>query len=152
MNLTNYLRENSPLHKDRESLTLAAIKELGITRKAVTKKLHAIAATSKPLVYGNGNSPCGDDKKPSFKGFSESEIRAKHDTKFILSNVVKKLERGLYIADVDFIKQCDIKSHVGYRQVLDDPEFKKYKGKASGIIYWSHPDSILKMKDEGILT
>ena len=47
MNLTNYLRENSPLHKDRESLTLAAIKELGITRKAVTKKLHAIAATSK---------------------------------------------------------------------------------------------------------
>lgn len=150
MNITESLRSNAPLFKDKKSLIDAVAKELNQERRLVNKKFLSIQDSKTPIIFGNEQTPCSPNGK--FKGLSESEIRAKHDTKFILSQVVKKLERGLYITDADFIKQCDIKSHVGYRQMLDDPDFKKYKGKAGGIIYWSHPESIEKMKNEGILT
>jgi len=148
MNITESLRSNAPLFKDKKSLIDAVTKELNQNRSVVNKKFLAIQDTHNRITFGEELPP----QNSKFKGLSESEIRAKHDTKFILSQVVKKLERGLYITDADFIKQCDIKSHVGYRQMLDDPDFKKYKGKAGGIIYWSHPESIEKMKNEGILT
>jgi len=147
-NITESLRANAPLFKDKKSLIESVAKELNQPISLVNKKFLAIKDSHTPIVFGD-ETPALNSK---FKGLSESEIRSKHDTKFILSQVVKKLDKGLYITDADFIKQCDIKSHVGYRQMLDDPDFKKYKGRAGGITYWSHPDSIEKMKNEGILT
>jgi hypothetical protein len=154
MGITNYLRENAIHYKDQKSLAGAGVIEFGISRKRVTQAILDIGRSREPLVYGKENisspeNPVQNIKK--FKGLSESEIRAKHDLKYIFGQAVRKLEKGLYITDADFIRQCDIKG-TGYRSTLDDPEFKRYKGRAGGIVYWSHPESIEKMKNEGILT
>ena len=147
-----WLRENTPLYDNREKLFLDCMAETESTRKIVQNAMYDISRSKHPVTLGIQNTSAIVSSIKPFRGLSESEIREKHDTKFIFSKAVKALERGLYIADSDFIKQCDIKNHVGYIQVLDDPEFKKYKGRAGGITYWSHPDSIEKMKNEGILT
>jgi hypothetical protein len=151
MEIKEWLRANAPLHKNKDGLIEAGMKEFNLPRGIINKKILSTRETRDPIVFGNviSENPVQNNK---FKGLSESEIRAKHDIKFIFGNAVKELEKGLYISDADFVRQCDIKSHVGYRQMLDDPEFKKYKGRAGGITYWSHPESIEKMKNEGILT
>lgn len=149
--IVTYLREKAPLHSSKESLVQDAIKKLGIPRKTIIKKMWEISITKSPLTFSTTSANILDKKSP-LKGLSEAEMREKHDMRFIICNIVKKLERGTYIPDADFIKQCNIRSHVGYRQVLEDPEFRTYKGKVNGIVYWSHPDSIAKMKEEGILS
>ncbi len=150
MSITAFLRANAGNYPDKESLTLACMEATGAKRSKVIQAFVDIRTGKTPIVIGMTGTP--QPTNTTFKGLSEADIRAKHDTRFILSQIVKKLEKGLYVTDTDFIKQCDIKNHSGFRQILDDPDFRMYHGKAQGITYWSHPDSISKMKTEGILT
>jgi hypothetical protein len=40
----------------------------------------------------------------------------------------------------------------GYRMAVDSEEFLVFRGVApGGVVYWSHPESISRMKTEGIL-
>lgn len=83
---------------------------------------------------------------------TEEEFRAKYDNKFILRNAVAKLEKAIYVPENEFISKCGIKVSSGYRMTVESDEFSQFKGIApGGITYWSHPDSIMKMKNEGIL-
>ena len=68
----------------------------------------------------------------------------------IVTKAAGSLIRGVYIQEAEFIKQMNIRQP-GYRQVLDSADYAKYKGRAGGVTYWSHPESILKMKNEGVL-
>jgi len=84
-------------------------------------------------------------------GITEEQFRAKFDLNFIVGKKCKELQKGIYLSMGEFIKLCGITPGSGYRQVLEHPDFDNYRGKIKGNIYWSHPDSISKMKTEGIL-
>lgn len=84
-------------------------------------------------------------------GITEEQFRAKFDLNFIVSKKCKELQKGIYLSMSEFIKLCGITPGSGYRQVLEHPDFDNYRGRIRGDIYWSHPESITKMKTEGIL-
>jgi len=89
--------------------------------------------------------------KPINQGISEAQLRAKHDNKYKVNAAVRKLKPGNFIPESEFLRLADIKPGAGYRTAIDAEEFQKYKGKAGGVIYWSSMDSILKLKNEGVL-
>ena len=83
---------------------------------------------------------------------TEEELRSKYDNKFILRKAVSNLERGIYVPENEFINKCGVKISAGYKLIVESDEFSKFRGLApGGVAYWSHPDSIQKMKTEGIL-
>ena len=84
-------------------------------------------------------------------GITEEQFRAKFDLNFIVGKKCKELQKGIYLSMSEFIKLCGITPGSGYRQVLEHPDFDSYRGRIRGDIYWSHPESISKMKTEGIL-
>lgn len=84
-------------------------------------------------------------------GLSEAALRQKHDTKFILTSAAAELKEGRYLTQSEFILQAGVRMGAGYRDVIEHPEFDKYKGRAGGQFYWSHPSSISKLKSEGVL-
>ena len=92
-------------------------------------------------------------QKPAEKiaGITEEQFRAKFDLNFIVGKKCKELQKGIYLSMSEFIKLCGITPGSGYRQVLEHPDFDSYRGRIRGDIYWSHPESISKMKTEGIL-
>lgn len=92
-------------------------------------------------------------KEPEQKiaGITEEQFRAKFDLNFIVGKKCKELQKGIYLSMSEFIKLCGITPGSGYRQVLEHPDFDSYRGRIRGEIYWSHPESITKMKTEGIL-
>jgi hypothetical protein len=95
-----------------------------------------------PLININHNS----------NKMTEEELRSKYDNKFILRNAVAKLEKGVYTPENEFISNCKIKVSSGYRMAVDSEEFLVFRGVApGGVVYWSHPESISRMKTEGIL-
>jgi hypothetical protein len=123
----------------------------GSKRHNVSNAMYDIMKGKQPIEFGV-KPAIEKGITPKLKGLSEGDIRKKHDIKFILEQILSGLEKGSFIPDADFIKQSEIKSHVGYRQILDGNDYKRYKGRAGGIVYWSHPESIQKMKDESILS
>ena len=92
-------------------------------------------------------------EKPAEKiaGITEEQFRAKFVLNFIVGKKCKELQKGIYLSMSEFIKLCGITPGSGYRQVLEHPDFDSYRGRIRGDIYWSHPESISKMKTEGIL-
>ncbi len=104
-------------------------------------------------------TPDAKEKTPKSKipsprgmGISTEELRLRHDNKFIVSQRVKDLERDKFLTTPEFVQFCKLKTNAGYKQVLEHPDFDQYHGKAGGNMYWSHPDSINKLKEEGVLT
>lgn len=84
-------------------------------------------------------------------GLTEDALRQKHDTKFILKNAAAELIEGRYLTQSEFVLSAGVRMGAGYKDVIEHPEFDKYKGRANGSIYWSHPNSINKLKQEGVL-
>lgn len=84
-------------------------------------------------------------------GISEAQLRARHDLRFIVERRCLELKSGVYMSLAEFIQFCGIRPGASYRGIVEHPDYDKYHGKAGGIVYWSHPDSIKKLKDEGVL-
>ena len=84
-------------------------------------------------------------------GISEAQLRAKHDLKFIVKCKCGELQHGVFMTQSEFIQFCKINPGTGYRGVIEHPDYERFHGRASGTIYWSHPESIRKLKDEGVL-
>jgi len=84
-------------------------------------------------------------------GMTEDQFRGRFDLRFIIEGKCKELRRGVYLSMSEFVKFCGITPGVGYREIMLHPDYESYRGKVKGEIYWSHPESILKMKGEGIL-
>jgi uncharacterized Zn finger protein len=89
-------------------------------------------------------------KTNTMKGISEQELRSKHDVSFKIKKTAESLKGDVFYTEYDFIKLCEI-ANTGYRYVLESGQFDQFKGKAGGTVYWSHPDNIKRLKDEGVL-
>ena len=85
-------------------------------------------------------------------GLTEAQLRAKYDIRFIVANKCKELKPGVYLTRAEFVKFCGIRPGQGYTDVINHPDYDAYRGKAGGDIFYSHPDSIKKLKSEGVLT
>ena len=85
-------------------------------------------------------------------GLTEAQLRAKYDIRFIVANKCKELKPGVYLTRAEFVKFCGIRPGQGYTDVINHPDYDAYRGKAGGDIFYSHPDSIRKLKSEGVLT
>lgn len=83
-------------------------------------------------------------------GLTEEQLRKKHDVFFIVADAAKKLKPGKYLTESEFVQLSGIR-FPGYRDALNHPDNAKYRGKAGATTYWSHPESIKKLKSEGIL-
>ncbi len=105
------------------------------------------------FVKTNGTPKPEPTRSPTM-AITEDQLRSMHDIRSIVMNELKKLrktEQGEFWRDADFVKRFQGKS--GFRSILESPEAQPYRGKASGSpqVYWSHPESIQKMKNEGTL-
>ncbi len=88
-------------------------------------------------------------EKHSSQALTEEQVRIMFDIRAIVLSELRKLNRGEYWRDSDFVRRFQGKA--GYRSVLDSPDAAPYRGKASGQVLWSHPDSIQKMRNDGVL-
>ena len=91
-----------------------------------------------------------NQRKPKM-GLSEDQLRAKHDVKYQVKQAVKTLTEDVYLSTPEFIQHAKIKLGQGYRAVIDHPDFETYHGRTGSTVYWSHQDSIKKLKSEGVL-
>ena len=101
--------------------------------------------------YPENPAPEQPEKHPSV-GLSEEQLRAKHDIRFIIATKLKELSPGVFLSRSEFVQFCGIRSGQGYSDVIEHPNFDAYHGKAGGVVYFSHPESIKKLKSEGVLT
>lgn len=151
MTITEYLRGNAYKYTNKEDLIAACVRELNVAKKRVQSVFSDIKRSRNPIAFTTITSAPSHFATTNPVGLSEADLRKKHDVRYITSKAVEALQKGVYLIDADFIKVSNLRSQSGYRQVLDASEFDIYRGKASGITYWSHPESIRKMKIEGIL-
>lgn len=92
------------------------------------------------------------ETQPTINCLTEDELRRKYDVFYIVKQAADKLRFGVYVSEAEFARQAGLRGQQGSRMALDNPELNKYHGKAGGTVYWSHPDSIAKMKKEAILS
>ena len=157
LSVTKFIRENASKYSDKASLLSACATATGRSNKAITNAWNDIRISKNPIMFGGqpgnpvNNHSHGSVIPPPKVGISESELRQKHDLKFIIQQTADQTPKGSFIPEADFIKQSNIRNQQGFRQDIEDLQFRQYRGKAGGIVYWGHPDSIAKMKEEGIL-
>ena len=92
------------------------------------------------------------DTQPTINCLTEDELRRKYDVFYIVKQAADKLRVGVFVPESEFARQAGLRGQQGSRMALDNPELNRYHGKAGGTVYWSHPDSITKMKKETILS
>ncbi len=87
---------------------------------------------------------------PSSSGvLTEKDLRSMFDIRSIVGKELNTLQKGEFWKDADFVRRFQGKG--AYRSVLESPEAQKYRGKAQGQVFWSHPESIARMKLDGVL-
>lgn len=89
-------------------------------------------------------------KNMTSEGISENDFRKQFDNRYILREAIKELKRGQLIDQRKFIQSLKL---VGtYKDILEEVDFEPFRGKiSSDKIFWSHPDTIEKLKAESLL-
>lgn len=89
-------------------------------------------------------------KNMTSEGITENDFRKQFDNRYILREAVKGLKKGQLIDQRKFIQSLKL---VGtYKDILEEADFEPFRGKiSSDKIFWSHPETILKLKDESLL-
>ena len=84
----------------------------------------------------------------------EDEIRRKHDLFSILQNEIKQIPRGKFIEEERLLRRLGIYGKPGSKKACEKikHEMPENRGKADGIIYYGHSESVSKLKSEGVLT
>jgi hypothetical protein len=144
MSIRAWLRENRNRYGNEALLRQACMEQLGVTNdqtyQAIKKMKYAGQWGEQP------KDPISQQQQPRF-GINEAQLRQKHDIGYIINQKLLELKPGSFYTESEFVKMCNIRG--AYRTYLDG--LTDYRGKASGITYYAHPDSIRKMKMEGIL-
>ncbi len=81
----------------------------------------------------------------------EVQLMEKHNSFYIFETFLKSIPRGKFARETDVLRHLNMSGKPGYRQVVDHPDYKIYKGTADGIVYNGHPESIEKMKQKTTL-
>lgn len=139
--VTDWLRQNKENYSSEQQLRRACMDAMNVTYEQTYYAMRNIKDSSKT------KHPIIPIPVPAKVGLSEAQLRAKHDLNFIIQQKVSELKPGQFLTEAEFVRFCNIRG--AYRNVLES--LTEYRGKAGGITYYSHPESINKMKMEGIL-
>ena len=93
-----------------------------------------------------------DEKSPKLPddAITEDQLREMYNIRSIVFKELDALPMGGFYRDSSFVRKFQGKT--GFRGVLESPEAQRYRGKGSGgVVFWGHPDSVQKMKNEGTL-
>ena len=90
-----------------------------------------------------------EEKITKPKGISEEELLIKHSPEHKILNAARQIAKGRFIPEPEFIRSLHVKG--GYKYIVSQEQFEKYRGKASGIVYWGEPSRVAVLKDEGVL-
>ena len=84
------------------------------------------------------------------EGITEQDFRRQFDNRYILREAVKELKKGQLVDQRKFIQNLKL---IGtYKDILEEADFEPFRGKiSSDKIFWSHPDTITKLKEESLL-
>lgn len=82
---------------------------------------------------------------------SEAELRKKHDMFYQILSFVKGLPEGKYVEETSMLRQLTLFGKPRYREALSREDLKQFKGKVDGTVYYGNPNSIQKLKREGVL-
>lgn len=82
---------------------------------------------------------------------SEAELRKKHDMFYQILSFVKGLPEGKYVEETSMLRQLTLFGKPRYREALTREDLKQFKGKVDGTVYYGNPNSIQKLKREGVL-
>jgi len=83
-------------------------------------------------------------------GMTLGEFRSKFDVDFIVRKTLNSLDRDMIYEKSDICKLTGLRpGYPGLSQTIDDQ--KRYYGKVGSTMYFSHPDTILELKDQAKL-
>ena len=84
------------------------------------------------------------------EGITEQDFRRQFDNRYILREAVKELNKGQLIDQRKFVQSLKL---IGpFKDILEEADFEPYRGKInSDKIFWSHPETIEKLKAESLL-
>jgi len=83
--------------------------------------------------------------------FTKDDIRKLHDVDYRVLEARKNLKKNEFIEKDELIKRIGLRP--GYpRLSATIDSHKEYFGRADSRIYWSHPEEIKELKDEGTFT
>jgi hypothetical protein len=88
-------------------------------------------------------------------GYLEAEeLRRKHDLFYKLKTEVMKIPKGRFIEEERLLRRIGIYGKAGSKKACDrlKSEMPEYRGRADGVTYFGHPESIAEFKAEGVLT
>ena len=89
-------------------------------------------------------------KNMTSEGITEQDFRRQFDNRYILREAVKELKKGQLIDQRKFIQNLKLVGQ--YKDILEEADFEPFRGKiSSDKIFWSHPDTIEKLKAESLL-
>ena len=96
----------------------------------------------------NGGTP---EVRPTAKiGMSLNEFREKFDVDFIVDKTLTKLDPNIIYEKNDICKMTGLRpGYPGLTQTIENQ--KQYYGKVGSTMYFSHPDTIRKLKQEAKL-
>jgi len=164
MSPTDWMRENAQNYTDLLSMIRACSDATGSAEMTCRKLYGRLTMRGEVARLPSLKNPCreiacsptkelpGEEiPQPVKIGITASELRARYDTRFIVSQQADKLQKGIFLSEAEFIQACSLRTLTGYRSVIDHSAFNKYKGRAGGVTYWSHPESISEMKEATVL-
>lgn len=160
MTIKEWMRENSSWHATPAELFDACVKATGFTRKAVQNAYYSMIprpplgteTISVPTVIHV--SPVPETEQSAIQDFTfvdEVQLMEKHNFFYIFESFLKSIPKGKFARETDVLRHLNMSGKPGYRQVVEHPDYKVYRGTADGIVYYGHPESIEKMKQKTTL-
>ena len=100
---------------------------------------------------------CGSERNPvetknKTMGISINDFMEKHDVHTQVRKAITKLEKGTLFTRQQFVQEFNISTSTGYKDILNEDEFKPYRGNLNADTqYFGHPEDIKMLKDKGRL-
>lgn len=160
MTIKEWIRDNANRFSTTSEMYTACVLETGSARKSC---INAYAEMNPRPVLGlqtiqadavipkDEAIPLPGHDATEFTFIDELQLMEKHNAFYIFEMFLKSIPRGKYARETDVLRHLNMSGKPGYRQVIDHPDYKIYKGAADGIVYYGHPESIEKMKQKTTL-
>lgn len=161
-NCRDWLRANGSKYRERDPMIRDCQKATGIPRKSIRNAVQVMFPRLPGLPRGglavkinalrsSGKQIGVSQSMALLAGIPVSQLRAMHDPIFKVRKAcqyLKKHKDHVY-PEAEFRQRFVQLDSSKFRDVVDKPEFEEYKGKAGAKVYWGHPSTISKFKDEG---
>ena len=88
---------------------------------------------------------------PTASRLSIEQIRKRHDKFYIVSKKIAFIPKDMFIEESELLKELGLLGKPGSKEVTSRMDLKENRGKADGIVYFGHRESIERLKREGVL-